>query len=96
MVPQSAYTLLSRLRDHGINAPLQVYRALDKLIEMGLVHRVESLNAFTLCHHPHDRHQNVTVLAICYTCGQVSEFMQTDSGAPLLDRKPRSRKRMEN
>jgi Fur family zinc uptake transcriptional regulator len=50
--PLSAYTILDQLRDHGFRAPLQVYRALDKLVEFGLVHRLESLNAFVACRHP--------------------------------------------
>ena len=33
--PLSAYALLERLSRHGIRAPLQVYRALDKLIQFG-------------------------------------------------------------
>ena len=37
--PQSAYALLDRLREHGINGPAQVYRALKNLGERGLVHR---------------------------------------------------------
>ncbi len=41
--PLSAYTILDQLRDHGFRAPLQVYRALDKLVEFGMVHRLESL-----------------------------------------------------
>ena len=49
--PISAYTILDRLREHGFRAPLQVYRALDKLLEAGLVHRLESLNAFVACAH---------------------------------------------
>ena len=44
--PMSAYAILNQLREHGFRAPLQVYRALDKLGELGLVHRLESLNAF--------------------------------------------------
>ncbi|MCC2690339.1 MAG: zur, partial [Rhizobiaceae bacterium] len=44
--PVSAYGLLDQLRDDGFRAPLQVYRALEGLIKGGLVHRLESLNAF--------------------------------------------------
>ena len=40
--PLSAYTILDELREHGFRAPLQVYRALEKLVELGLVHRLES------------------------------------------------------
>ena len=50
--PLSAYSILDKLRDSGFRAPLQVYRALDKLLEFGLVHRLESLNAFVACAHP--------------------------------------------
>ena len=49
--PLSAYTILDELRDDGFRAPLQVYRALEKLVELGLVHRLESLNAFVACQH---------------------------------------------
>ena len=44
--PLSAYDLLDRLRPTGVAAPLTVYRALDKLMRAGKVHRIESLNAF--------------------------------------------------
>ena len=75
--PQSAYDILDRLRGDGFRAPLQVYRALEKLIEFGLVHRLESLNAFVACSTPHDHeaHQHgVTAFAICDSCGNVEEF----------------------
>jgi Fur family zinc uptake transcriptional regulator len=75
--PQSAYDLLDRLRPDGFRAPLQVYRALDKLVEHGLVHRLESINAFVACSDPHDHphgHEGVTAFAICESCGQVTEF----------------------
>jgi Fur family zinc uptake transcriptional regulator len=73
--PLSAYTILDRLRDEGFRAPLQVYRALDKLTVLGLVHRLESLNAFVACAdaHAHD-HNGLTTFAICERCGQVEEF----------------------
>lgn len=72
--PSSAYALLDRLRDEGLRAPQQVYRALGKLIEYGLVHRVESLNAFVVCTHPHDHRHGAVVFAICDQCGHVDEF----------------------
>jgi Fur family zinc uptake transcriptional regulator len=49
--PKSAYMILDVLRGSGFRAPLQVYRALEKLIGMGRVHRLESLNAFIACNH---------------------------------------------
>jgi len=72
--PLSAYTILDQLRDDGFRAPLQVYRALDKLVETGIVHRLESLNAFVACSHPGcDSHQTIA-FAICETCGKVAEI----------------------
>ncbi|MEM8797913.1 MAG: Fur family transcriptional regulator [Pseudomonadota bacterium] len=78
--PMSAYKLLELLRDDGFRAPLQVYRALDKLLEAGLVHRLESLNAFVACRHPsceNDTHE-ITVFTICETCGAVYEGLDED------------------
>ncbi|MEO3997237.1 Fur family transcriptional regulator [Mesorhizobium sp. CAU 1732] len=72
--PLSAYTILDRLRGDGFRAPLQVYRALEKLLGFGLVHRLESLNAFVACAHPHCHDQGLIAFAICETCGQVDEF----------------------
>lgn len=75
--PRSAYDILDGLRGEGVRAPLQVYRALDKLMEIGLVHRLESLNAFVACSDPHDHAAHVggvTAFAICEDCGSVTEF----------------------
>lgn len=72
--PLSAYSLLDELREHGFRAPLQVYRALEKLMEYGLVHRLESLNSFVACSHPHDHKHGLIAFAICEKCGQVNEF----------------------
>jgi Fur family zinc uptake transcriptional regulator len=72
--PLSAYTILDRLREDGFRAPLQVYRALDKLLGMGLVHRLESLNAFVACAQPHCHGGGMIAFAICKKCGQVDEF----------------------
>lgn len=72
--PMSAYTILDKLRDEGFRAPLQVYRALDKLVEFGLVHRLESLNAFVACQHPSCGEQHTIAFMICETCGQTKEI----------------------
>lgn len=72
--PVSAYALLDHLRSDGLRAPQQVYRALDKLIEYGLVHRLETLNSFVACAHPHDHEHGPVVFAICDQCGHVDEF----------------------
>ncbi len=71
--PLSAYTILDKLRDHGFRAPLQVYRALEKLLEYGVVHRLESINAFVACAHPDQNchSHGIVAFAICESCGHV-------------------------
>src|SRR5581483_8522848 len=55
--PVGAYTLLDRLREGGVRAqPPTVYRALEFLVENGLIHRIESLNAYVGCADPDQRH----------------------------------------
>lgn len=71
--PMSAYTLLDELRGEGLKAPLQVYRALDKLMAQGRVHRLESISAFVACQHPDCQSHAATVFMICEKCGKVSE-----------------------
>ena len=73
--PLSAYEVLDRMRGKGAVTPPTVYRSLDKLIEKGLAHRLESLNAYVTCRHPH--HLDMAAFAICEECGSVREF--TDS-----------------
>ncbi|MFK7903422.1 MAG: Fur family transcriptional regulator [Nitratireductor sp.] len=72
--PLSAYNILDALREEGFRAPLQVYRALDKLVEFGLVHRIETLNAFVACNHSHCGSQEMFAFTICDTCGGVEEL----------------------
>jgi len=74
--PLSAYAILDRLRPDGLRAPQQIYRALDKLMEFGLIHRLESLNAFVACSHPAHEGHSVVAFAICEACGNVSEFSE--------------------
>src|ERR1700704_3011977 len=54
-------------------APITVYRALDFLMENGLVHRIESRNAYLACAHDHDTAAMVAFL-ICDACGSVGEI----------------------
>ena len=72
--PLSAYAILDRLRDDGFRAPLQVYRALDKLVEAGMVHRLESLNAFVACRQPDCARHETIAFMICDSCGAVAEM----------------------
>jgi Fur family zinc uptake transcriptional regulator len=71
--PVGAYELLDALRDEGRRAaPPTVYRALDFLGTHGLVHRIESLNAFIGCARP-DQHHGGQFL-ICRDCGAAAEI----------------------
>jgi Fur family zinc uptake transcriptional regulator len=72
--PVSAYDILGDIRPHGIKSPIQVYRAVKKLIENGAVHKVESLNAFVPCAGQHAHGLRITILAVCEQCGRVTEF----------------------
>ena len=74
--PLSAYSILDQLRPKGIRAPLQVYRALDKLVDYGMVHKLASMNAFVACQHPDHEHEHESMIAftICESCGEVTEI----------------------
>lgn len=74
-----AYDILSQLGPDGGAKPPTVYRALDFLIAHGLVHRLESLNAFVGCPAPDHRHDGQFL--ICNGCGQVDEL----DAAPIRD-----------
>src|SRR5215469_3742175 len=71
--PLGAYEVIEELaKTMPRPAPITVYRALDFLMENGLVHRIESRNAFLACAHNHDETTMVAFL-ICERCGLVGE-----------------------
>lgn len=80
-----AYDLLRELdAEYGAAAkPPTVYRALDFLIEQGLVHRLESLHAFVGCAVPDCRHDGQFL--ICDRCGGVSEVAAATVSAAIAD-----------
>lgn len=77
--PLTAYELLDRdeVRGEGVKAPLSVYRALEKLLEFGLVHRIESLNAYLPC-CASKRHTEPVAFVICSECRRASELQLKD------------------
>ncbi|QJQ96640.1 MULTISPECIES: transcriptional repressor [Halomonadaceae] len=80
-----AYDLLDKLAlEHAAARPPTVYRALDFLIEQGLVHRIESLNAYVAC--PCPEHTHGFQLLICHKCGRVEELHLDDVNAQLSAR----------
>lgn len=69
-----AYDLLEQLSKYGHKpAPPTVYRTLDFLQAQGLVHKINSLNAFIGCPHPQPGDHNCQFL-ICRLCGNVAEM----------------------
>lgn len=80
-----AYTLLDEMRKiHPGSAPPTVYRALDFLQSVGLVHRIESINAFAVCHDlTHCRHG---ILIVCQSCGAVAEIDAPGVHHALVDK----------
>jgi Fur family zinc uptake transcriptional regulator len=71
--PIGAYAILDQLKSDGRSAaPPTVYRALEFLLERGLVHRIESLNAFIGCPEPGAEHP--VQFLICRSCGTTAEI----------------------
>ncbi|MFM2391297.1 MAG: hypothetical protein RLZZ437_2852 [Pseudomonadota bacterium] len=67
-----AYDVLNRLADDGFgNQPPVAYRALEFLVEQGLAHRLDRLNAFVACMHPGETH--APAFLICHSCRAVAE-----------------------
>jgi Fur family transcriptional regulator, zinc uptake regulator len=83
--PLGAYEVIDELaKSMARPAPITVYRALDFLIENGLVHRIESRNAFLACAHDHDETAMVAFL-ICERCGAVGEIPAAPVSKSLND-----------
>src|SRR6185437_1956496 len=71
--PLGAYEIIERAATAGTRpAPITIYRALDFLRDNGLVHRIESRNAFVACVSNHAT-GDLVVFLICEHCGAVGE-----------------------
>lgn len=80
-----AYELLDAMRaEHPGAAPPTVYRALDFLVDEGLIHRLDAVNAWSACHDaagaPHD------LLVVCTGCGAVAELSDPAMSRQLAER----------
>jgi Fur family transcriptional regulator, zinc uptake regulator len=83
--PVKAYGILDKLKQgHSSSAPPTVYRALDFLQEQGLVHKIESLNAYVGCGDPNEHHRSQ--FFICRDCGSAAELDDADISG-LIQRK---------
>ena len=86
--PLGAYEIIDRLAPEIAGkrgprpAPITAYRALEFLRENGLVHRIESRNAFIACVHNHAQGELVVFL-ICEDCGTVGEAASADVATTL-------------
>ena len=70
--PLTAYEILDLLRPKDPSAtPAGVYRSLDFLTELGLVHRIESAKSFVACAMPD--HTHPSQMLVCRRCGTVVE-----------------------
>ena len=79
-----AYDLLEMLaREDRSARPPTIYRALDFLMAHGLVHRLESLNAYIGCPQPEASHEGQFL--ICEGCGWVGEFEALEIQAAITD-----------
>jgi Fur family zinc uptake transcriptional regulator len=83
--PVKAYDLLEKIRQDNRSmaaAPPTVYRALDFLIEEGLVHKIDSMNAYVGCMHPDKGHD--CYFMICRKCGTAEECCSDDIAGSIL------------
>jgi Fur family zinc uptake transcriptional regulator len=77
-----AYDIIERMAGQGPRpAPITVYRALEFLQAHGLVHKIESRNAFVACSHLHEGLP--AALLICEACELVAELDASDALASL-------------
>lgn len=79
--PSKAYDLLANLDGEGSAKPPTIYRALDFLQEVGLAHKIESLNAYVACGHA--SHSHSAVFLICDLCGCAEELHAVETSKAL-------------
>ena len=76
--PLKAYSILYNVQKKGIKAPLQVYRALDKLVEIGKIHKIESKNSFIACQNSSCQVSKAIAFSICESCEKVTEISNSN------------------
>jgi Fur family transcriptional regulator, zinc uptake regulator len=83
--PIGAYDILAELaKDGGHPSPQTVYRALEFLQEAGLVHRLDTLNAFLGCDRPENSHSGQFL--VCSRCRRVAEIEDSLLNRTLQER----------
>ncbi len=86
-----AYEILARMADKGTRvAPISIYRAIDALLDAGVIHRLESKNAFFACRRAdHTSTGRRPIFLSCEVCGAVGEVDGQDI-FDLTDERARS------
>jgi Fur family zinc uptake transcriptional regulator len=72
--PLKAYRILFQVQKKGIKSPTQVYRALDKLQEIGKVHKIESRNSYVICTNTDCLNKSSVSFLICNLCEKIVEI----------------------
>ncbi|MDP1604107.1 MAG: transcriptional repressor [Legionella sp.] len=79
--PLKAYEILNALLQIKENSqPSTVYRVLDYFVNSGVVHKIESIQSYTLCREPR-KHLPSEVLMVCSKCHHVRELYDTNMRA---------------
>lgn len=82
--PLKAYEVLDKLLETKPNSkPPSIYRALLFFVEHGVVHKIESIQSYTLCCEP-EKHLFSEVLMVCNECHQVIEVYDATVQALVL------------
>ncbi len=72
--PLGAYEILERVKTKGINGPPTIYRALEKLVKFGLVHRIASTHSYVMCRNGSEHEAESVIFAVCRFCENVEEI----------------------
>ena len=76
--PLKAYDILNRLSKTKENAkPPTVYRVLDFLAKHEIIHKIQSINSYVICQHPHQSVE-AELLMVCDQCHLVTEVVDQD------------------
>ena len=78
--PISAYELRDAINSNGdVNINIsQIYRVLEFWIDLGLIHKISSINKFLLCITPEEKHTHM--LNFCTVCEKVFETCNEQMG----------------
>ena len=79
----SAYALLDQAKPFGFHAPMQIYRILKKLMDYGLIVKIDALNMY-LAHECHHRQPTYQLLTICTECQKV-QWVDLPQLGPVIE-----------